>query len=146
MLKYNKATLTIIAAVIIISIIVLWSWHKNNWWLLLGIPFSLFFFNNVQAVGNSLGYVLTFVIGHIIYSAIEGHFEFTVWSWFFFLCGLMSYAAACLIYGSQQSNWEKQTNISGDKRMFEEYERDKFLSNPQIKEMTEKFFDKYKKS
>ena len=145
-MRHNKTALIIAAAIIIVLTIVLWAWHKDNWWLLLGIPFSFFFFSNKQTVGHSLGFVITFVIGHIIYTAVIGHFQFAVWSWFFFLCGLMSYASACIIFGTEQSNWEKQAKINGDNRTFEEYEKDKFLNSPEIKEMTQKIVDKYKNS
>jgi hypothetical protein len=144
-MRQNKKTLTVIAITLIILVIVLWAWHKNNWWLLLGIPFSLFFFSNAQTVRHSLGFVLTFVLGHIVYTLVSGHFQFAVWSWFFFLCGLMSSAAASLIFGTEESNWEKQAKINGDTRTFEEYEKDKFLNSPEIKEITEKIVDKYKK-
>ena len=110
----------------------------------MGIPFSFFFFSNKQTVGDSLGFFITFVFGHIIYTAVTGHFQFAVWSWFFFLCGLMSYSAACLIFGTEKSNWEKQAKINGDNRTFEEYEKDSFLNSPEIKEMTQKIVDKYK--
>jgi hypothetical protein len=145
-MRKNNIILTLIAATIIIAIIVFWAWHKNNWWLLLGIPFSLFFFSNAQTVGHSLGYILTVVIVHIVYSAITGHFEFRVWSWFFFICGFMSYAAACIINGTEQSNWEKKARVNGDNRTFDEYEREKFLNSPEIKEITEKIIEKYKNS
>ena len=56
----------------------------------------------------------------------------------------MSYSAACLIFGTEKSNWEKQAKINGDNRTFEEYEKDSFLNSPEIKEMTQKIVDKYK--
>ena len=133
------------AIVVIVATVVLWASHKDNWWLLLGIPFSLFFFSNAQTVRSSLGYVLTFVLGHIVYTLVTGQFQFAVWSWFFFLCGLMSCAAASVIFGLEESNWEKQAKLNSDNRTFEEYEKDKFLNSPEIKEMTEKLADKYKK-
>lgn len=120
----------------------LWAWHKDNWWLLLAIPFSIFFFSNSQTVGTSLGYVLTFVLIHIIYTLISGHFQFTVWSWFFFLSGLMSYAFANIIYGSEKNNWENIAKTKGDNRTFEEYERDQFLNDPEIKKTTLDIIDK----
>lgn len=110
----NKTTLKVIAIILIISIISLWAWHKNNWCLLLGIPFSLFFFSNSKSVGTSLGYVLTIVLIHMV-----GKFQFSVSSWFFFLCGLMSYAFACLIYGTEQSNLEKHAKILDDNTAFD---------------------------
>ncbi len=144
-MRQNKTILTVIAIIGIVSTIFLWAWHKDNWWLLFGIPFSLFFFSNSQTVGSSLGYVLTFVLGHIVYTLVTGHFQFAVWSWFFFLSGLMSYAPASIILGTEQSNWEKEAKLNGDNRTFEEYEKDKFLSSTEIKEITERLFDKYKK-
>ena len=143
-MKQNKLIPIVIAIIIIVATIVLWAWHKDNWWFLLAIPFSLFFFSNGQTIGSSLGYILTFVLGHIVYSLVTGHFEFTVWSWFFFLCGLMSYAAASIILGTEKSNWEKQAKLNGDNRTFEEYEKAEFLNSPDIKEMKEKLLDKYK--
>ena len=144
-MKQKKTIPIVIAIIIIVATVVLWAWHKDNWWLFLGIPFSLFFFSNAQTVRSSLGYVLTFVLGHIVYTLVTGQFQFAVWSWFFFLCGLMSCAAASVIFGLEESNWEKQAKLNGDNRTFEEYEKDKFLNSPEIKEMTEKLADKYKK-
>jgi hypothetical protein len=132
----NKTTLKVIAIIVIISIISLWAWYKSNWWLLLGIPFSLFFFSNSKSVGTSLGYVLTIVLIHML-----GKFQFTVSSWFFFLCGLMSYAFACLIYGTEQSNREKKAKTLGDNRTFEEHEEEsenqRFLNSPWFKNYLE---------
>ena len=144
-MKPKKTILTLIAIAVIILTITLWAWHKDNWWLLLGIPFSLLFFNNKETVGKSLGYVLTFVLGHIIYTLISGNFQFGVWSWFFFLCGLISYIAANAIYGLEQTNWEKEAKLNGDNRTFEEHERDEFLNSPEIKELTDNIVNQYKK-
>ncbi len=140
-MRKNKTKLSVIAIIVIIVTIVTWAWHKDNWWLLFGIPFSLFFFSNAETVGSSLGFVLTFVLCHIVYTLIDGHFQFTVWSWFFFLCGFMSYLAATLINGTERSNWKKQAKLNGDTKTFDEYERDKFLNTPEMKAMTEKIID-----
>ena len=143
-MRKKKTTLTGLAFTFIIFSIVLWSWHKGNWWLLLGIPFSLLFFSNKETVGRSLGYVLVFVLGNVLYTFMVGSFHFAVWSWFFFLCGLSSFAAASAIFGTEKSNWEEQAKLHGDNRTFEEYEKDNFLNSPEIKQIMEEVTEKYK--
>lgn len=125
-MKQNKTIPLVIAIIIILATIVGWAWHKDNWWLLLGIPFASFFFGNGHGVGRSLEYVLTLVFGHIIYTLVIGNFQFTVWSWFFFLCGLMSYGAVSIILGTEKSNWEKQSKLDCDNRTFKEYLKEKY--------------------
>ena len=144
-MKQKKQLLSVLSILIIVAIVVLWAWHKENWWLLLAIPFSIFFFSNGHAVANSLGYVLTFVLGHMLFTLVSGHFQFAVWSWFFFLCALMAYASACIIYGTEKSNWEKKAKTNGDNRTFEKYEEDEFLNSPEIKKIISDTVDKYKK-
>lgn len=60
----------------------------------------------------------------------------------FFVCGLISYASAVIIYGSEKSNWEKQSKLNGDNRTFEEYEKDEFLNSPEIKKFNKRSIKK----
>ncbi len=130
--------------IVISAIVIFWSWDKSNWWYILGIPFSLFFFSNKVVVRSNLGYVLTFVLVHIFITFVDGHFLFTVWSWFYFLIGFISCCSACIIFGTEESNWKKQAELMGDIRSFEEKEMDEFLNSKEIKGMTEKIIESHK--